>query len=82
MTLYSIFSIGGWFGVAWAIYMFHYRHEFPLNEGRKWRILAIVLGLAWVIYGATSYDDDLKTFLGCYQNDSGDYVCDGPIDFF
>ena len=71
MTLYSIVSFGVWFAVAIAIYSFHHRHEF--DERPIWRVVA---------YGGIGFDEDLKSLLGCFEDDNGDYVCNGPIDFF
>lgn len=80
MTLYSIVSFGVWFAVAIAIYSFHHRHEF--DERPIWRVVAIAVGLVWLAYGGIGFDEDLKSLLGCFEDDNGDYVCNGPIDFF
>jgi hypothetical protein len=36
----------------------------------------------WLAYGGIGFDEDLKSLLGCFEDDNGDYVCNGPIDFF
>lgn len=64
--LYAIVSWPLWIAVAVIIYIFHQRHEF--DQSPKWRILAIIAGLLWILAGATgSYDETLQNFLGCSE---------------
>ena len=73
--LYAIVSWPLWIAVAVIIYIFHQRHEF--DQSPKWRILAIVAGLLWVLAAVTgTYDDTIQNFLGCSVNYAGVFECD------